>query len=166
MARKRAPKNNKPKNARNAKRTPRTAGGDISFFRVLFSRPVRNIILIIAAIILLAVFWDEGFFQSLRVQLGWGVIFVAGAIVTLIVLLWQGQLGSLVASLEPLAGGHRLRAGSVGHTGTHRISQRLLQQRLGGRFGYNLVNKPSPAAPWTPSGARSSYWGCLSSASS
>lgn len=103
MARKKTPKNNKPNREKPAGRSP-PGGGILRFF---ISRPVRNFILIIIVIALLAVFHDSvyNFFQDLRKIFGWGVLFLLGAVITLITLAWRRQLGTFVHHWNRWLGG-------------------------------------------------------------
>jgi S-DNA-T family DNA segregation ATPase FtsK/SpoIIIE len=143
MARKKAPKKNKPPQTK-------TAGSSLSlggFFRFMFSSPVRNIILIIIVIGLLAGFHNslEDFFKNLLTQLGWGALFVLAAIITLIMLAWQNRLGSLVRHWNRWLGGIAFVLavwGILGTSGNNNDPGSLLPKGLGGFFGHHIVNYP------------------------
>jgi S-DNA-T family DNA segregation ATPase FtsK/SpoIIIE len=131
MARKKAPKNNKPTRTKSA---GWSVGG---FFRFLFSRPMRNIILIIVIVGLLAGFHSslEDFYHNVVTQLGWGALFVLAAIIVLIVLMWCNQLGSLVRHWNRWLGVVAFAFAVWGILG-------FINEDIGGRFGWGIVGEP------------------------
>jgi S-DNA-T family DNA segregation ATPase FtsK/SpoIIIE len=142
MARKKAPKNNKPTRTKNSRWS---AGG---FLRFLFSRPIRNIIIIVIVIGLLAGFYNslENFYKNLLTQLGWGTLFVLAAIIALVALVWRNQLGSLIRHWNRWLGGIVFVFaiwGILGTSGNHADPNSLLPKGLGGIFGHHIVNYPN-----------------------
>ncbi len=140
MARKKASKNKKPNKERPA---GRSGGG--GFFRFIISRPARNIILIVIVIVLLAVFRDslDSFFQDLRSALGWGVLFILAAVITLITLAWRSQLGSLIRHWNRWLGGIVFVLAVWGILGSFSASGTLFPKGPGGSFGRNIVFYPN-----------------------
>jgi S-DNA-T family DNA segregation ATPase FtsK/SpoIIIE len=142
MARKKAPKNNKPKKEKNAGRPSGGGGGFLSF---LVSRPVRNIIFIVIVIVLLAVFREslDGFFQDLRSLFGWGVLFLLAAVIALITLIWQRQLGSLVRYWYRWLGGIAFVLAIWGILGSFGSTGSLFPKGPGGSLGRNIIDYPN-----------------------
>jgi S-DNA-T family DNA segregation ATPase FtsK/SpoIIIE len=133
MAKKKGSKNNKPTRGKTAGRSLSVGG----FFRFLFSRPARNIILIVIVIALLAGFHNSlsSFFENLRSALGWGALFVLAAVIALITLIWRRQLGSLVRYWNRWLGGIAFVFAIWGIMG-------FINESIGGRFGWSIIGGP------------------------
>ncbi len=93
MARKKAPKNDKPKSRKKA-----GGKGGGGFFRFLISAPMRQIIMIAVIIALVVIFWKNitSSYEIVLNLFGLGSIFILAAIVTLIILGWRRRLGLLI----------------------------------------------------------------------
>jgi S-DNA-T family DNA segregation ATPase FtsK/SpoIIIE len=143
MARKKGAKDNKP--------TRRRSSGGFSlggFSRFLFSRPVRNIIVIAIVIGLLAGFHArlDNFYHHLLISLGWGIIFVAAALIVLIALAWRSQLSLLVRHWNHWLGGIAFIMAIWGILGIIEYRSTNFSNGLGGTFGYSLVLRPLPGS--------------------
>jgi S-DNA-T family DNA segregation ATPase FtsK/SpoIIIE len=91
MARRKATLDDKPK----SRSKTREKSWFSQFFHVVISTPVRQLILVVAIVVLLAVFWDniEAAFGSLIDLFGWGLVFIVVAIITFIVMIWRRKFG-------------------------------------------------------------------------
>jgi len=87
MAKKKFTLNNQPKVRK--KPAKKTLSGSI--FRLLVTTPVRQLIMLAVIVVLLAVFWESlaDFGKNLQELFGWGLIFIAAAILSLILLVWR-----------------------------------------------------------------------------
>ncbi len=142
MAKKKAPKKSVPRTREKPAGRSASGGG---FFRFLFSRPVRNIIFLIIVFVLLAVFRDSlsVFFADLRELFGWGVVFLLGAVITLITLVWRRQLGSLVRHWNRWLGGIAFLLAVWGILGSFNAPGDSFPRGPGGSFGHEIVNYPN-----------------------
>ena len=74
----------------------------IGLFRFMFSAPVWQVILlaIIAAVIYwqwtAIVSWANGVIYNILMLFGWGLVFIAIAVVALVVVLWRRKLSSFI----------------------------------------------------------------------
>ncbi|MFC1982280.1 DNA translocase FtsK [Chloroflexota bacterium] len=120
--------------ARKRKPTKRQGTG---LFHLLTSTPMRQIILV--AIILIVLFWQgpniSAGFDRLRELFGWGLVFIATAIIILVVMMWRRKLSPLVRYLNIWLGSVALILavwGIMGFLG------------LGGEFGLGITSYPAP----------------------
>jgi S-DNA-T family DNA segregation ATPase FtsK/SpoIIIE len=109
------------------------------FFRMLVSAPARRIIMIVAIIVLLAVFWHSivAAYDSLVRLFGWGLVFVIVALITLVVLIWRRRHGTLFYHWNRWLGGIAFVFAAWGIMG-------LIDENIGGRFGLSIVGSPPP----------------------
>jgi len=144
MAGKKVPVNNKPRVKKKPTRQPSqsTLG---AFFRFLMSSPMRQIIMTVIVVALLAVFWEslEGFFTNLRNWFGWGLLFIFAAIVTLITLIWRRKLDTLVRHWHRWLGGIAFVLAVWGILASINYTNGQLEKGLGGSFGREIVAFPS-----------------------
>ncbi|MCX7912553.1 MAG: DNA translocase FtsK, partial [Dehalococcoidales bacterium] len=147
MARKKVLREEKEARERPA-RQPSSGG----FFHLLFSRPMRQLFLIIIVVTILAVLQDslQKFFQELRVLFGWGTILILIAILTPLTVIWRRQWGSFIHRWNWWLAGIAFGFAIWGILGIIEYQSDLLPNGLGGRFGYALVGSPSPADSWEP----------------
>ena len=90
MARKKVPVNNKPGvRKKPGKQSSQSTLGQ--FFRFLMKTPMRQLIMTVIIVVLLFVFRESlsSFFETLRELFGWGLLFIFGAIVTIITMFWR-----------------------------------------------------------------------------
>jgi len=106
-------------------------------FRFLISTPMRQIILVALIAVLLFVFRDSiaSAGASLFELFGWGLLFIAAAIVTLAVQIGRRKLSSFILR------GNRWLAGVVFILATWGI---LAFFNLGGSFGQSIISYPAP----------------------
>ncbi len=85
--------NDKPK----GRRKPSRGGSGGGFLRALTRTPLRQLIIIIVIVALLAIFWNtvNAGINTIVNAFGWGLVFIIGAIITIIVLIWRRRLGPL-----------------------------------------------------------------------
>ena len=79
--------NNKP----NARKKPDKKSSSGSIFHMLISTPIRQLIMLAVIVVLLAIFWQSlvDFGKDLQELFGWGLVFIAAAILSLILLIWR-----------------------------------------------------------------------------
>jgi S-DNA-T family DNA segregation ATPase FtsK/SpoIIIE len=121
------------------KKTARPSAGWGGFFRFLASAPVRRAIMVVVIIVLLAVFWGNitAAWQSLVALFGWGLIFIIGAFITLVVLIWRRWHGTLFYRWNRWLGAVAFIFAAWGIMG-------LVNEKIGGRFGLGIVGTPPP----------------------
>ena len=87
MARKNPVINNKPK----MRKMPVQKASSGSFWRLFFTTPIRQLIILAVIIVSLAVFWESlaDFGNDLRDLFGWGLVFIIAAVLSLILLVWR-----------------------------------------------------------------------------
>jgi S-DNA-T family DNA segregation ATPase FtsK/SpoIIIE len=140
MARK---ENSKPRRPRlGRKHEPKPKGH--SFFRVLITTPVRQLLLTIIIVVLLALFWDnlvDGF-NYLVELFGLGLIFIVGAIITLIVLLWKRKISTLLFHWYRWLGGIAFILAIWGILAFSPVSD-TFPDTLGGEFGREITAFPA-----------------------
>ncbi|MFC1962047.1 DNA translocase FtsK [Chloroflexota bacterium] len=132
MAKKKAPlKNMKPKLRK------QHGGGAGQFFRVLFSTPMRQILLL--AFIVIVLFWQWPnilqAWENLKDLFGWGLFFFLAAMLTLIVLIWRKKLLTLIFYWYRWLGIVSLVLAVWGVLGF---------LNLGGSFGREITSYPAP----------------------
>ena len=133
MARKKTPINDKLK----SRKKPRKKSLLSQSFHVVISTPVRQLILVVAIVVLLSVFWGkiEAAIGSIIELFGWGLIFIVAAIITLIVMIWRRKLGSFFFRWNRWLGSIALILAVWGI---------LAFARLGGDFGLRIISFPAP----------------------
>ncbi|MCJ7604553.1 MAG: hypothetical protein MUO19_00780, partial [Dehalococcoidales bacterium] len=139
-----AARNAKPDKAAKKKpaRNPRSSGSSGGFLRLMFSTPVRQILIIVIVVVLLAVFWDkvDAFFGNLWDTLGLGLVFISGAIVTLITLAFRRCLGSLWFKWNRWLGAVAFILAAWGILSVFGYKSTLFPNGLGGSFGQDIIN--------------------------
>jgi len=145
MATKKKSKKEKPqpkqKNARHS------APSSHRFWRFLVSAPVRRIIMLVVIIALMAIFWGNitAAYNDLIRLFGWGLLFIIGAFIALVVLVWRRRLGMLAHHWNYWLGGIAFVFAAWG-------IMALVNDDLGGRFGLGIVGGPGPTIGGTVSG--------------
>ena len=141
MPRKKSYSNQKP----GARKKPGKSGSSGGFFRFIFSRPMRQIIFTFIVIVLLVVFWPrlQDFFVTIRELLGWGLIFVAAAILTFITLLWRRKFRTLFFYWNRWLGGIAFALAAWGIMSSFNFRNNLLENGLGGSFGRDIIDFPN-----------------------
>ncbi|MBA7619220.1 DNA translocase SpoIIIE [subsurface metagenome] len=136
MARKKATVNEEARPRRKTGRQPGRSGVG-QFFHIVASTPVRQIILVIVVAALLSWQWSNIIAggNNLVNLLGWGLLFVVAAIVTLIVLIWRRRLATFVRH------GNRWLSGIAFLLAVWGI---LAFLKLGGTFGLDIIAFPAP----------------------
>jgi S-DNA-T family DNA segregation ATPase FtsK/SpoIIIE len=142
MARKKAPKNDKP-------RTRKKAGGKSGrgFFRFLISAPMRQIIMCAVIIALVVIFWSdiEASTGSGLELFGWGLVFIVAAAVTVFILGWRRRLGLLIYQWNRWLGGIAYMLAAWGVLAAIDFSNGLFLNGYGGSFGRGIIAYPNPA---------------------
>ncbi len=133
MARKKTPVNDKPR----SRKKPRRKSLLGQFFHVAVSTPVRQLILVAAIVVLLAVFRGriEAAIGSLIELFGWGLVFIVAAIITFIVMVWRRKFGSFFLRWNRWLGSIALVLAVWGI---------LAFARQGGDFGLRIIAFPTP----------------------
>ncbi len=165
MAQKKVPiKNSKPNNktdkkvkvskdlqkaARNRKNvaTQKRPDATKEFFKLLFSTPIRQLLLLIIVIIVLAVFHKsiESFYEDLMVEFGWGLMFFGFILAALFTLWITKRLKWLITYWNRWVGALLLLLAAWGFISTFDYTGDLLTKGPGGLFGRSLVNYPDDA---------------------
>jgi S-DNA-T family DNA segregation ATPase FtsK/SpoIIIE len=114
------------------------------FFRIAISSPVRQLILTIIIVVLLAVFWDNiaDAFDSLLELFGLGLAFIVAAIITLIVMIWRRKIASFLFCWHRWLGGIAFILAIWGILAFSPASDPF-PRSLGGSFGREIINFPS-----------------------
>jgi len=106
MARRKAAVSDKPKSRKHPGQRSRLR----RFVGVVISTPVRQLLLLV--IIILVVFWQwsniEAAASSLVNRFGWGLLFIAGAIIFLVVRIWLRKVGTFLFHWHRWLGGAAL----------------------------------------------------------
>ena len=126
--------------------TPKNPGGG-SFFRVLVSTPVRQLLMTAVIVVLLAVFWDnivDGL-NTLVDLFGIGLAFIVAVIVTLIVLIWKRALSTLLFRWYRWLGGIAFVLAIWGILAFSPESASFTSG-LGGQFGRDIIAYDAHAA--------------------
>jgi len=127
---------------------PERRSGGSGLFHFITLPPVRRLILV--AIILAVIFWQwstltlwatEAGEKTLQ-QFGWGLFLIAIAIATLVVVLWQRKLSSLVHHWYRWLGGVALIFAIWGILAFCPGTGALRQVTLGGDFGLKIIGYP------------------------
>jgi len=133
MPTKKTPTNDKPKSRKKTRKKSSLS----QFFHIVISTPVRQLILVVAIVVLLAVFWGniEAAIGSLVDLFGWGLVFIIAAIITFIVMIWRRKPGLFFRHLNHWLGSIALILAVWGI---------LAFLRLGGDFGREIIFFPAP----------------------
>jgi S-DNA-T family DNA segregation ATPase FtsK/SpoIIIE len=136
MPKRKTSPNDKPK----SKKKPVKKSGLGQFFHVVTSTPVRQLIMIVVIVVLLAVFWGniEEAAGNLIELFGWGLVFIIAAIITLIVMIWRRKLGLFFRHLNRWLGGIAFILAVWGILGFI-PGNGLLRNSLGGDFGREII---------------------------
>ena len=127
---------------------PERRSGGSGLFHFITLPPVRRLILV--AIILAVIFWQwstltlwatEAGEKTLQ-QFGWGLFLIAIAIATLVVVLWQRKLSSLIHHWYRWLGGVALIFAIWGILAFCPGTGALRQVTLGGDFGLKIIGYP------------------------
>jgi S-DNA-T family DNA segregation ATPase FtsK/SpoIIIE len=139
MAKKKAPKNDKPKNRKKA------GGKGRGFFRFLFGTPMRQILMCIIIIALLVIFWSDIEDSTGRgIELfGWGLVFIVGAVLALFILGWRRRLGLLIFKWNRWLGGIAYILAVWGILAAINFSNGLFKNGYGGSFGRKIIFYPN-----------------------
>jgi len=143
MARKKPLVNNKPRTGKKpGKQSSQSTLG--AFLRFLMRAPMRQLIMTVIIVVLLFVFRDglASFFEALRELFGWGLIFIFGAIVTIITMIWRRSLGSLIRQGNRWLGGIAFVLAVWGILAFFSGGTQM-PDSLGGSFGRGIINFPS-----------------------
>ena len=132
MTRRKATTDDKPK----ARKKTRRKSWLSQFFHIAISTPVRQLILIVIIVVLLAVFRDriETAIGNILELFGWGLVFIIAAIITLIVMIWRRKLTSFIFHWNRWLGSIVFILAVWGI---------LALLRLGGDFGRDIIAFPS-----------------------
>jgi len=141
MARKKLDIEEKPRSRKKSRK--RSSSGQ--FFRTLISTPVRQLIMVVVIVVLLAVFWDniEAATGNLLELFGWGLLFIFAAIITLIVMIWRRKLAPLVFRWHQWLGGIAFILAIWGIL-AFIPGKGVLSNSLGGSFGREIIAFPAP----------------------
>jgi S-DNA-T family DNA segregation ATPase FtsK/SpoIIIE len=142
MAKRRNPVNKKSGAAKKAPKDSR----NVSFFRILISTPVRQLLMTAVIVVLLAVYWDnivDGF-NSLVDLFGVGLAFIIIAIIILIVLIWKRKLSTLFYYWNRWLGGIAFVLAIWGILAFSPESN-TFEYGLGGKFGRGIIAYDAPA---------------------
>ncbi len=140
MTRKKATIDDKPKSRKKTRRKSWLS----QFFNIVISTPVRQLILIVVIVVLLAVFWNkiEDAIGNLLELFGWGLVFIIAAIVTLIVMIWRRKLASFIFRWNRWLGSIAFILAIWGILAFF-AAEGLLRNSLGGSFGRDIIAFPA-----------------------
>ena len=144
MARKKTPVNNKPRaGKKQGKQSSQSTLG--AFLRFLMRTPMRQIIMTVIIVVLLFVLRESlsSFFEALRELFGWGLLFIFGAIVTIITMIWRKNLGSLIHRGNRWLGGIAFVLAVWGILAAFNYTSPYMTRGLGGSFGREIIDFPS-----------------------
>jgi len=139
MARKKIALNDKPK----SRKKTRGKSGSGQFFHVVTSTPVRQLILLVVIVALLAVFWSNivDAARSIAELFGWGLVFIVAAIIILIVRIWRRRLGTFLFHWNRWLGGIAFILAVWGILAFFRLDSGFW---VGGSFGLRIIAFPAP----------------------
>jgi DNA segregation ATPase FtsK/SpoIIIE, S-DNA-T family len=128
-----------------SKKKPAKHDSSGNFFRFLFSRPMRQIILAFIVIVLLVIFRDplSDFFETIRELFGYGLIFILVAIVTWGTLLWRRKFRILFFHWNRWLGGIAFVLAAWGIMSSFDYYSLLFENGLGGSFGRAIIAYPT-----------------------
>jgi S-DNA-T family DNA segregation ATPase FtsK/SpoIIIE len=142
MPRKKSPRKNQPRTPPGSSGVPSSGGG---FFHFFISRPMRQLYIVAAVFILLAVYRErlDSFFRELRIQLGWGLVIIVIALMVLIVMAFRRQFGSFIRHWNYWLAAIVFAIAIWGVLGTFQTDpDGMFPKGLGGLFGRHIVNYP------------------------
>jgi S-DNA-T family DNA segregation ATPase FtsK/SpoIIIE len=116
-----------------------------SSFSLFGSGLLWQLIAVFILFVLMAVFWStiSAYFEQARSLFGYGVIFLAIAVLGLLTLAWRRKLGTFIHHWNRWLGGIALTFGVWGILGIIEYHSELMRNGLGGSFGRALVLNPS-----------------------
>ena len=128
--------------------------GSSGSFQVFTGKPFWYLVALFIVIVLLAIFRDQlaTFFESVRAAIGWGLLFVLIAIVTIIIMSLRHNLKSFIAHWNRWLGGIAFVFAAWGILGIIGYSNNLIPNGLGGSFGSSIIGSPSPGGMGTFTG--------------
>jgi S-DNA-T family DNA segregation ATPase FtsK/SpoIIIE len=128
-----------------SKKKPAKHGSSGNFFRFLFSRPMRQLILAFIVIVLLVIFRDtlSDFFETIRELFGWGLVFILAAIVTWGTLLWRRKFRVLFFYWNRWLGGISFVLAAWGMMSSFNFMNDSFENGLGGSFGRSIIAFPN-----------------------
>ena len=149
MAKKRAPANKKPA----AKRKPGRQSSQSTlgqFLRFLTRSPMRQFLMTVIIIALLAIFWKDvnNAFASLRGLFGWGLLFIFVAIITVITLIWRRAAGTFIRNWYRWLGGVAFVLAIWGILSAVNSPSANVPRGLGGSFGREIIDYTNHAFYW------------------
>jgi S-DNA-T family DNA segregation ATPase FtsK/SpoIIIE len=144
MARKKAPRKPNIDGTPISRQKPPKKSGLSQFFHIVISSPVRQLIITVVIVVLLAVFWGKiaDAFTSLVELFGLGLIFIVAAIVTLIVMIWRRRMASFLFSWHRWLGGIAFVLAIWGILAFSPVSDPF-PRSLGGSFGREVIAFPA-----------------------
>ncbi|OGN98349.1 MAG: hypothetical protein A2Y89_06440 [Chloroflexi bacterium RBG_13_51_18] len=130
------------------KNTPgrrKTSGGSYRFFT---SKPFWYLVVLFIIVALVAVFHMEvnDFFLAVFEAIGWGLVFIAGMIIILAVLIWRRRLDTLQRHWNRWIGAIFFILAVWGILGLIQYQNALTPNGLGGSFGRGIAGNPGPDA--------------------
>jgi S-DNA-T family DNA segregation ATPase FtsK/SpoIIIE len=131
------------------KNRPVKRGSPGSSFQFFTSKPFWYLIILFAIIALIAVFRyeiNDFFLDVIFPAIGWGLVFVAVAIVTIAILIWKHQLGLLQFYWNRWIGGIFFILAIWGVLGLIQYKNLQTPNGLGGSFGSVIVGSPGSNA--------------------
>jgi S-DNA-T family DNA segregation ATPase FtsK/SpoIIIE len=130
------------------KNKPVKSGISRNSFRFYTSKPFWYLVALFIVIVLAAIYWEEvkAFFMSALELLGWGLIFIVAAIVTIMIMIWHRKHGSLAHYWNRWLGSAVFALAVWGILGLIQYQNNLTPNGLGGSFGFAIVGSPSSGA--------------------
>ena len=129
-----------------AKKKPAQQASSGNLLKLLMTTPMRQVIMVIVIVALLAVFWGEiqDTFQALRDIFGWGVLIIFAAVVTIVTLTWRRKLGTFIHHWNRWLGGIVFLLAVWGILAAINYPKDdLFSNGLGGSFGRDLIDFPN-----------------------
>jgi S-DNA-T family DNA segregation ATPase FtsK/SpoIIIE len=115
-----------------------SSGGSFQFFT---SRPFWYLVALFVIIVLVAFFY-----KTILDAIGWGLVFIAAAIVIIVVLIWRHKLGLLKRKWNRWIGSIFFILAVWGILGLIQYYPKFTPNGLGGSFGFAIIGSPNPGA--------------------
>jgi S-DNA-T family DNA segregation ATPase FtsK/SpoIIIE len=149
MARKKVFSNVKPR----PKNKPPKRGSSGSF-QVFTGKPFWYLVAFFIVVVLAAIFRDQlaTFFENVRASIGWGLLIILIAIVTIVTMSLRRNLRSLITHWNRWLGGIAFVFAAWGILGVIGYSNDLIPNGLGGSFGSAIIGSPAPGGMGTFTG--------------
>ncbi|OGO20133.1 MAG: hypothetical protein A2Z15_03050, partial [Chloroflexi bacterium RBG_16_50_11] len=122
-----------------AKNRPVKRGASGNSFRFFTSEPFWYLVAVFVIVALIAIYHEE-----ILAAIGWGIIFVIGALIVLGILIWRRKLRLLYRRWYRWLGGISFVLAAWGILGLIQYYPRLTPNGLGGGFGFAIVGSPNP----------------------